>query len=218
MTPVLFSCRLQQTVRSTRLFPLNARDVQYNNQAIAKVQYQHAFTSDSFLRLYGYTYYSNYIAAGAASSWQPISGLDSGDYELNSHTRGLSANFTKQFGPKHLVQTQASYVTATSLRMNSNQLFGDADDFAVLVNPLRPERAEPATAFTIRWRQLRLPTSGTSLSDIVRHRKRCGTSAERHLYVARESAWESAYFRNAIRCEWKPSASYPGRFEPSKSR
>ena len=114
--------------------PLTGRDIQYNNQAIVKLQYQHALSSDSFLRLYGYTYYSNYNAAGPYSSWQYYVGYDSGDYELNSHTRGLSASFVKQFSSKHLVQAEASYVTATSLRMNATQVYGAADSFAVLVN------------------------------------------------------------------------------------
>ena len=114
---------------------LTARDIQYNNQAIFKLQYQHALSSDAFFRVYGYTYYSNYNAAGAVSSWQPLTGYDSGDYELSSHTRGLSASFVKQFSSKHLLQAEASYVTATSLRMNSTQVYGAADSFAVVVNP-----------------------------------------------------------------------------------
>ena len=115
--------------------PLTTRDVQYNDQAIVKLQYQKNFGADSFLRLYGYTYYSDYVGTGAVSSWQPYTGLDSGDYELNSHTRGVSASFTRQFSQKHLVQLEASYVTATSLRMNNTQMYGSADAFAALVNP-----------------------------------------------------------------------------------
>jgi hypothetical protein len=115
--------------------PLDTQDVQYNNQAIVKVQYQKNFSSDSYLRLYGYTYYSNYIGTGAVSSWQPVTGYDSGDYELSSHTRGLSATFAKQLSPEHLIQAEASYTTSTSLRDFNSQMFGPADSFAVLVNP-----------------------------------------------------------------------------------
>jgi len=120
--------------------PLNGRDVQYNNQGIVKLQYQHNFSSDAYLRLYGYTYYSDYIGTGAASSWQSYVGFDSGDYELNSHTRGVSASFVDQLNSKNLLSLEASYVTATSLRLNSSTVFnafgtGGADNFAVLVNP-----------------------------------------------------------------------------------
>ena len=114
---------------------LNTRDVQYNNQAIVKLQYQHNFSANAYFRLYGYTYYSNYVAAGAVSSWQPVTGFDSGDYELNSHTRGISGSFVDQISSKHLLQAEASYVTATSLRMNNSSMFGGTDGFAVLVNP-----------------------------------------------------------------------------------
>ncbi len=115
--------------------PLNTRDVQYNNQEIVKLQYQHNFNGDAYFRAYGYTYYSNYVGTGAVSSWQPLTGYDSGDYELNSHTRGLSMSFVKQFNAANLVQLEGSYVTATSLRMNNSSMFGETDAFAVLVNP-----------------------------------------------------------------------------------
>src|SRR5579884_1396408 len=115
--------------------PVTARDVQYNNQDIVKLQYQKNFSSDSFLRIYGYTYYSDYIAAGAVSSWQPLIGFDSPDYELSSHTRGVSLTYAKQFVSQHLVQIGVSYTTATSVRMNSSQIYDNADAFDVLVNP-----------------------------------------------------------------------------------
>ncbi len=115
--------------------PLTARDVQYNDQAIVKLQYQRNFSSDTFLRVYGYTYYSDYVGTGAVSSWQPYSGFDSNDYEVGSHTRGASLNFTHQFSGGHLVQLEGSYVTSTSLRMNNTTMYGGADGFAVLVNP-----------------------------------------------------------------------------------
>jgi hypothetical protein len=115
--------------------PLAARDIQYNDQAIAKIQYQHAFSDDAYFRVYGYTYYSDYVGTGPASSWQTYVGYDSGDYELNSHTRGVSASMVDQLSPKHLLSLEGSYVTATSLRMNNFTPFGGSDAFAVLVNP-----------------------------------------------------------------------------------
>jgi len=57
--------------------PLTTRDVQYNQSAVTKIQYQKNFSSDAYLRLYGYTYFSTYAAAGAVSSWQPYTGYDS---------------------------------------------------------------------------------------------------------------------------------------------
>ena len=115
--------------------PVNARDGQLNQQAILKLQYQRNFSSQAFMRVYGYSYYSDYIGTGATSSWQPYTGYDSGDYELSAHTRGLSATFEDQITPKHLLELQGSYTTSHALRMYNEQMFGYADSFAVLVNP-----------------------------------------------------------------------------------
>ncbi|MBV8333663.1 MAG: TonB-dependent receptor [Candidatus Eremiobacteraeota bacterium] len=115
--------------------PLTTRDVQYNQQAVTKLQYQKNFSSDAYLRVYGYTYFATYASAGAMSSWQPYTGYDSGDYELNAHTRGLGINFGKQFGSEHLVTLEGSYTTATSMDYNNSEMFGSADNFAVLVDP-----------------------------------------------------------------------------------
>jgi hypothetical protein len=114
---------------------LDVRDVQYNQQVVAKLQYQKNFSSDAYLRIYGYTYFATYNGAGAVSSFQPYTGYDSGDYELNAHTRGLSATFSKQFGSQHLVSLQGSYTSATSMDYNNSEMFGSANNFAVLVNP-----------------------------------------------------------------------------------
>jgi hypothetical protein len=115
--------------------PLATRDLQYNNQDIVKLQYQKNFSSDAYMRIYGYTYYSDYVGTGAVSSWQPLTGYDSNDYELNSHTRGVSLSFADQLSPRHLLQFETSYTTARSLRMNNTQMYDPSDAFAVVVNP-----------------------------------------------------------------------------------
>ncbi len=115
--------------------PLDMRDTQLNGQAIVKLQYQHNFDTRSYLRLYGYTYYSDYIASGPNSSFQPYTGYDSGDYELNSHTRGVSASYANALSEKHFIEAGVSYTTSRSLRAYNEQMFGYADAFAVLVNP-----------------------------------------------------------------------------------
>ena len=114
--------------------PLTTRDQQFNNQDIVKLQYQKNFRS-GYLRLYGYTYYSDFVGTGAVSSWQPLIGFDSNDYQVSSHTRGISAQFAEQLGPQHLLQLGASYTTATSIRMNNTQMYDPGDAFAVVVNP-----------------------------------------------------------------------------------
>ncbi len=118
--------------------PYNQRDRGYNGQAIVKLQYQKNFNSSAFLRVYGYTYYSDWIENGPMMSLQPYAYYDSGDYEINNHTRGVSVNFTDQLSPQHLLEAEGSYTTSTGARIYNEQMFqyglayGNA--FAVLVN------------------------------------------------------------------------------------
>jgi len=103
--------------------PVDARDTIWNNQEVVKLQYQKNFGTDAFLRVYGYTYYSDWLQNGpqcAYSDW--ICGA-SPDYELSSHTRGVSGTFSKQFNAQNLVNFQASYTTASTLRDNNTQMF-----------------------------------------------------------------------------------------------
>lgn len=118
--------------------PYNQRDRGYNGQAIVKLQYQKNFNSSAFLRVYGYTYYSDWIENGPMMSLQPYAYYDSGDYEINNHTRGVSLNFTDQWNPQNLLEVEGSYTTSTGARIYNEQMFqygyayGNA--FAVLVN------------------------------------------------------------------------------------
>ncbi|MGC1380335.1 MAG: TonB-dependent receptor [Candidatus Baltobacteraceae bacterium] len=118
--------------------PYNQRDRGYNGQSIVKLQYQKNFNSSAFLRVYGYTYYSDWIENGPMMSLQPYAYYDSGDYEINNHTRGVSASFTAQLNPQNLLEAEASYTTSTGARIYNEQMFqyglayGNA--FAVLVN------------------------------------------------------------------------------------
>jgi hypothetical protein len=115
--------------------PYNQRDRGYNGQAIVKLQYQKNFSSSAFMRLYGYTYYSDWIENGPMMSLQPYAFYDSGDYEINNHTRGISLAFTDQINPQNLLEAEGSYTTASGARIYNEQMFGYGDAFAVLVNP-----------------------------------------------------------------------------------
>ncbi|MBV8343809.1 MAG: TonB-dependent receptor [Candidatus Eremiobacteraeota bacterium] len=134
--------------------PWNQRDRGYNGQAIVKLQYQKNFNSSAFLRVYGYTYYSDWIENGPMMSLQPYAFYDSGDYEINNHTRGVSISFTDQLSPQNLIEAEGSYTTATGARIYNEQMFGSADSFAVLVNRNNPNSgtcyalAGPSSAYT----------------------------------------------------------------------
>ncbi len=123
----------------------NIRDEGQNSQSIFKAQYQHNFGSSAYLRLYGYTYFSTYLGNGPNSTFlynNALSGAgQSRDYELSSHTRGLSATFSDQLNDKNLLTLQAAYTTATTLRNNNRQLndaSGTRSRFAVAVDPNAP--------------------------------------------------------------------------------
>jgi Carboxypeptidase regulatory-like domain/TonB dependent receptor-like, beta-barrel len=122
--------------------PYNQRDRGYNGQAIVKLQYQKNFSSNAFMRVYGYTYYSDWIENGPMMSLQPYAYYDSGDYEINNHTRGVSVSFTDQISPQNLIQAEGSYTTSSGARIYNEQMFqyGKAygNAFAVLVNANHP--------------------------------------------------------------------------------
>ncbi len=134
--------------------PWNQRDRGYNGQAIVKLQYQKNFSSSAFMRVYGYTYYSDWIENGPMMSLQPYAFYDSGDYEINNHTRGVSLSFTDQLSPQNLIEAEGSYTTATGARIYNEQMFGYADSFAVLVNRNNPSSGTcyalsgPSSAYT----------------------------------------------------------------------
>ncbi|HEX3465311.1 MAG TPA: TonB-dependent receptor [Candidatus Elarobacter sp.] len=98
------------------------RDAFNNNQSIQKVQYQRNFGTNAFLRVYGYTYYSDWLQTGPQSCYANFVGYVPCDYELSSHTRGVSAQFTSQLNPQHLFSVQGAYTTATTLRDNNTEM------------------------------------------------------------------------------------------------
>lgn len=126
--------------------PADTRDAQDNGQAIFKVQYQFNINDKSYLKAYAYTYYSTYLSNGPlTTSYLADGGLQSlgasRDYELSSHTRGVSLTYANQLNDKNLLTIQGASTTATTLRDNNAQMrtgSGYRGDFAVLVNANNP--------------------------------------------------------------------------------
>ncbi len=100
--------------------PANARDEFVNDQAVVKLQYQHNFGSSAFFRIYGYTSYTDWMNNGPQTAYSDYLGFDPVDYQLASHARGLSFQFSDQVNSKNLVSFQGSYVTANSFRFNDS--------------------------------------------------------------------------------------------------
>jgi hypothetical protein len=113
------------------------RDAFVNNQGIVKLQYQRNFGTNAFLRLYGYTYYSDWLQTGPQSTQMNYLGYVPSDYELHSHTRGVSAQFSDQLNAQHLLSIQGSYTMSTTLRDNNSGI-GKTGNVGWLVSSAAP--------------------------------------------------------------------------------
>jgi Carboxypeptidase regulatory-like domain/TonB dependent receptor len=101
--------------------PNDAQDAFWNNASIGKIQYQHNIGSTAYLRVYGYSFYSDWLQTSPLSFASGLYGfgVTSYDYELESHTRGLALEFADQLDPKSLLTFDANYTTASTNRYNN---------------------------------------------------------------------------------------------------
>ena len=100
--------------------PADLRDAISNEQSIFKLQYTKTLGSSALFRLYGYTFYSSWLQVGPGGANANFYGPVSPDYELTTHSRGISGTLSDQVGA-HLLQLQGSFTTASSLRDNNQQ-------------------------------------------------------------------------------------------------
>lgn len=122
------------------VIPAGVRDNSYNDTAITKIQYTKNFGSSAFLRLYGFTFYSNWFLNGPYNTsfcyfFCPLAP----DYELSAHTRGLSLEFQDQLNEQNLLTVAGSYTTASVVRDNNGFYnLGGEGTFANIVNAKDP--------------------------------------------------------------------------------
>ncbi len=114
------------------LFDPSTRDTNDNGVAVAKLQYQHAFSDRAFLRIYGYTLYSNWFIHGPVSA-QEAFGAELADYEIPDHTFGGNISLTDQLSNQHLLSIAASY-TGANLQRYSNGFVRSNPNVATLVD------------------------------------------------------------------------------------
>ncbi len=97
--------------------PNNYRDGRWDTASIGKLQYQKNFGSTAYVRLFGYTFYSNTNRATANGWGNNVSlGITNYQYEVDSHTGGLELQFADQLSSQHLLQGMVSYITSNTLR------------------------------------------------------------------------------------------------------
>ncbi len=104
-------------VQQLSLIPANYRDGRWDTASIAKVQYQKNFGSTAYVRLFGYTFYSNTNRASANGCGNNVSlGVTNYQYEVDSHTSGLEMQFADQISSQHLLEGMVSYLASNTLR------------------------------------------------------------------------------------------------------
>jgi hypothetical protein len=138
LQPYHFPTEEQSALNDGGLVPLDRRDQQQNNQAILKLQYQHNISSSAYVRVYGYTLYSNFELNGANGGSSPFGIGEPPDYKLWTHTSGLSSEFADQLG-SHLIGAQLSLTHSPSVRDNSTTAYTNPGSlFAYAVNANSP--------------------------------------------------------------------------------
>ncbi len=117
----------------------NMEDALQVDQGIVKLQYQHNFGTSAFLRVYGYTYYSDWLEGNPNTPYEYAATIGAGvagawDYQVGSHTHGYSIQFSDQVNDKNLVTFQGNFTSSSVYRANSEGAWLGSSAYAVLVN------------------------------------------------------------------------------------
>ena len=94
-----------------------------NDVGIVKLQWTHPFSDNAYMRVYGYTMFSDWNQADPMTAYEydfgPTTGGVSPDYDLITHTSGGNLTFADQFNDQNLVNLSINYTTATTSRWNN---------------------------------------------------------------------------------------------------
>jgi hypothetical protein len=92
------------------LIPPNERDADDHNASILKLQYQKNFSSSQYLRLYGYSEYTDWFLNGPVSADLTYGG-ELQDYEVHGNAFGVTAQYVNQINAQNLLTLTGSYNT-----------------------------------------------------------------------------------------------------------
>jgi TonB dependent receptor/Carboxypeptidase regulatory-like domain/TonB-dependent Receptor Plug Domain len=216
--------------------PLNQGDSSQNDMGVLKLQYQHNFGTTAFLRVYGYTYYSDWLENGPQSAFANYVAPGVADYSVGSHTRGGSVTFSDQLTDKHLLTIQGNYTTASVFRDNSSEWADvlSGTPYAVLVDPNNLgsgqcyNYAGGAASPVNCYKGAKLNTGGASFlsfgggGSAVPAGTICGTSACQYLVInnGQNATYNSAtpkFLSLSLTDNWKPTdkltVNYGVRFD-----
>ena len=105
--------------------PNGLQDYWSNGAAIAKLQYQWNINARTFLRLFGYTTYSDWLL-NAPASLNTNYGLEAADWEPNTHTSGYALNFASQLNKNNYLTITAGDERTRAHGWSSFGLFGQS--------------------------------------------------------------------------------------------
>ncbi len=98
----------------------------YNQTGIIKLQYTHQLSDRAYVRAFGYTFFSDWMQAGAINGSvgeNPNTGIPP-NYDLITHTMGSEVQLADQVNEKNLVQFTGNYTSATVVRFNNTGFLG----------------------------------------------------------------------------------------------
>ncbi len=98
----------------------------FNDGSIFKVQYTKNIGSNAFVRLFGYSFYSDWLQNNPNDGgFYPVFGLgynaSSPDYEVAYHTRGVQLQAADQINSQHLITFTGNYTGSNGSRANNGQ-------------------------------------------------------------------------------------------------
>ena len=133
------------------LVPSNYRDGRWDTASITKLQYQKNLGSTAYVRLFGYTFYSNTNRA-TANGWgnNDTLGVTNYQYEVDSHTGGSELQFADQISGAHLTRGMVSYITSNTFRYLNHNYFNGGPAGQQLYRRHR-SASPPARARVITW-------------------------------------------------------------------
>ena len=94
----------------TGLIDPNTRDADDHNASILKLQYQKNFSAKQYLRLFGYSEYTDWFINGPVSAYTTYGG-EIQDYEVHGNTFGATAVYANQLNDRNLLTFTGSYQT-----------------------------------------------------------------------------------------------------------
>ncbi len=111
--------------------PLNSQglDNVSNDAGIVKLQYTYALSQAAYLRLYGYSFYSDWQQTGttfSATQANIATFPNVGQYDLFTHTSGGALDFQDQLNDQNLLSFNGNYTTAGVMRFNNTSAEGPA--------------------------------------------------------------------------------------------